>query len=193
MTWWQEALQTIDRMVYFNPHTHTDSSVILLWYLYSFIIHWCGICEEKALSFCQLFSIAIVIHLLTFVNIIFLKLLYCSILTSMYSLFLSVLGVLQNFYLFYLFKGTRWPSSRWLSSEKIPFTPRSTLCATPCSWVGWVIFYWTPCLCNPILDQALSPFSPSVFWTSRLFSLSRRLTKGTTTFPLYREGVAIMN
>ena len=45
--------------------------------------------------------------------------------------------------------------------------------------------------CNPILDQALSPFSPSVFWTSRLFSLSRRQTKGTTTFPLYREGVAV--
>ena len=89
------------------------------------------------------------------------------------------------------FKGTRWPSSRWLSSEKIPFTPRSTLCATPCSWVGWEIFYWTPCLCNPILDQALSPFSPLVFWTSRLFSLSRRRTKGTTTFPLYREGVAV--
>ena len=51
--------------------------------------------------------------------------------------------------------------------------------------------YLTPCICNPILDQASFPFSPSVFWTSRLFSLSRRRTKDTTTFPLCREGVAV--
>ena len=81
---------------------------------------------------------------------------------------------------------TKWTSWIWLIFGEILFTPLSTLCATPCLWVGWGSFIEHPS--KNFLYQAFCPLSSSVFSTSKLSVLSRKLINDITTSQLCREG-----